>query len=173
MSELLEILDEGRERWLSWIVAREPYANRSARHRLDILRQRFTPAVADLAKEFEPRNWLEAEPEPALRLAADRAKHGIAYNRLELPSKRVAHAQFDRFMDRFSGQSRLFLNTRKIGIENLPLDPGASREEINRYENSLLITFDTSQPLTQSTFDLAVGVVDGDTIGIFCIEDED
>lgn len=147
MSELLEILDEGRKGWQSWIIAREPYATRSARHRLDGLRQRFSPAVAALSEAFEPRHWNEVPPEDALKLMAHRGKHGIANSGFDLPPKRRAHGQLDRFMARFSDQARLFLNAQ--------MPP------------------QFWQPMTRSTFDLALGVVDGDTIGIFCIEDED
>lgn len=153
MSELLTVISSGRRNWLSWLVAEEVYASGSDRARLIRLRQSFQPAVAPLFEEFTHSHWRELLVHEARVLAADRAKKGIAYNAmLVMPKRLTTHPEVDAFFEAFSDTARAFVNWA----------PFSSDGQSGYWA-----------PFTQSTFDMAVGVVDGKKIGIFCIEDED
>ena len=152
MSDLLTVTSSGRRNWLSWLVAEEVYASGSDRARLIRLRHSFQPAVAPLADEFTHSHWREVPLDEARLLTADRAKKGIAYNSFALPRRLLSHPRVNSFFADFSDAARAFTNWGEI------IGGGCSGGW---------------QPFTQSTFDLAVGVVDGKKIGIFCIEDED
>lgn len=151
MSDLLTVTSNGRRNWLSWLVAEEAYIAGSDRARLIRLRQSYQPAVAPLSDEFTHSHWREVSIDEAKLLAADRAKKGIAYNSMALPRRLISHPQVNRFFAVFSDAPRAFINWGEISADGLC----------------------GWQSFTQSTFDLAVGVVDGKKIGIFCIEDED
>ncbi|WP_300554658.1 hypothetical protein [Maricaulis sp.] len=110
--------------------------------------------VAQLAEDFSGSDWSDIDRSKALLLGPDRAKNGIAYNSVGLPERRVAHKSFDRFANHFSLASRWFYNWAT--------DVSLMTSGIGSWN-----------PVTTSTFDLCLGVVDGDLVGIFCVEDED
>lgn len=152
MSELLTVTSSGRRDRLSWLVAEEVYVAGSDRARLIRLRQSYQPALAPLSDEFTHSNWRELPIDEARLLAADRAKKGLAYNSMALPKRLLSHPQVNQFFAVFSDAARAFINWGVISEDGCRAG---------------------WQPFTQSTFDMAVGVVDGKKIGIFCIEDED
>lgn len=152
MSDLLEIIDEGKQGWMSWIVALCPASFQPQPHRLNLLRARFNPAVGDLSPEFQPTAWQSISRAEGRALAADRIQNGLAYNSFQLPRGDRRHRTSERFFEHFSIDCDCFVNWHSF-----PNDENGAHW----------------QPFTQSTIDLAIGVVDPERIGIICIQDED
>jgi hypothetical protein len=149
-----ETIDQGKSNWVSWLVCRELNPSRPDRVRLDRVRSSLDVAVARLAEDFSESDWSDIDRSKALLLGPDRAKNGIAYNSMRLPERLVDHKIFDQFANRFSPAARWFCNW----TFDLP------------WMTSGMGSWD---PVTTSTFDLCLGAVDGDLVGIFCVQDED
>ncbi|WP_339744885.1 hypothetical protein [uncultured Maricaulis sp.] len=154
MTQELEVLDEGQKGWLSWIVARDLSA-RSARHRLDSLAQRMVLVGNGTVGRPIGKSWLEISREDAELRAHNFAKTGIAYALRDRLRPGLEEPRVRMFFERFTGQARVFSNWGS-GL-SLALGGGLSSWE----------------PISESTFDMAFGLTDGDLVGIFCIEDED
>lgn len=169
MSDLLEIIDEGQQGWMSWIVSRGPYVARSARQRLFDLRLRLKPGLAPLWSDIGPDAWLEISRKSALTLSAQTGwpgPHGI------ITTLKNDQRSVDEFQARFSEGARYFTNYLKADLEMVnPEYMTAYRHEQMRNSADGGMSFCT--PITQSTFSVALGVVDGEQSGIFCIEGED
>jgi hypothetical protein len=147
MSELVEILDQGCYRRVSWVVSRD-LSMRSARHRLDALSRKMTVALAEVAKPLG-EVWQDISLAEAKTLAHNFAKAGIAYAHQDKFRPGIRHSQVTRFFDQFSTKVRVMTNW-------------ASTEG-----------FLMGAAFTTSTMDRAFGVVDDKMTGIICIEDED
>lgn len=154
MTQELEVLDEGRKGWLSWIVARD-LSTRSSRHRLDCLVQRMVLLGNGAYGRPIGKNWLEISREDAELRAHNFAKTGIAYALRDRLRPGLVEPRGRVFFERFKGQARVFTNWGSGS--SLGLGGG----------------FSSWAPISESTFDMAFGLTDGDLSGIFCIEDED
>ena len=154
MTQELEVLDEGRKGWLSWIVARD-ISTRSARHRLDCLVQRMVLLGNGACGRPIGKNWLEISREDAELRAHNFAKSGIAYAPRGRLRPGLVEPRVGMFFERFTGHARVFTNWGSGS--SLALGGGFSGWE----------------PISESTFDMAFGLTGGGLTGIFCIEDED
>jgi len=153
MREGGSVLSEGRQDWLSWCVVRLQHPTETARAKLETFRTGFKPAVSGLNPDFVSTHWREISSKDGRILCADRAKNGLAYNpNLYKQSARARYPKSDAFFDLFDEGACCFVNWGELSND------GRSG---------------SWSPMTCSTFDLAVGVVDADKVGIFCIEDED
>ena len=169
MSDLTEILDEGQQGWMSWVVAREPHASRSARQRLFDLRLRLKPVLAPLWLDIEPSAWREISKKSAMTLSARTGwsgTHGI------ITTLKNEQGPVDRFQARFSNDARYFTNYLKADLEMVNPDHLTAYQH-EQMRNSPSGDMAHCSPITQSTFSVALGVVDGEHSGIFCIEGED
>mgnify|MGYP003678449517 CR=1 FL=1 len=147
MSDLIEILDQGCQRRVSWVVARD-LSTRSARHRLDALSQKMTVALSDVADPLG-EGWQDIALADAKFLAHNFAKAGIAYAHRDKFRRGIRDSRVTGFFDQFSADGKAVTNW-------------GHREG-----------FSSGSAFTTSTMDRAFGVLDGEKTGIICIEDED
>jgi hypothetical protein len=141
--------EDGRVRWM---VETGDVSTRSDRHRLDRMAERFVFEEAALSGQPLGKAWIETK-----RGALELAMHHAGRNGLVMPSRPrpgVRHQSVTDFFAHFGAQARCFTNCSEAGL------PGKE-------------SFTTWSPFTDATFDIVAGLVEGDRIGILCIDDED
>ena len=141
--------EDGRVRWM---IEMDDLPTRSNRHRLDRMAEIFVFEEAALSGRPLGKNWVEAK-----RGAVELAMHHAGRSGLAIPSRQqpgVRHKSVAEFFEHFGSQARCFTNRSEAGL------PGQE-------------SFTTWSPFTDSTFDIVAGLVEGERIGILCIDDED
>lgn len=173
-----EIVARGMDANVSWLVLDNYRRGDDDLTRLMAVRAMMDPRdfwFEGLSTGFDPSSWMQAPRDAAIALTEDANRRGLVFHPGGMPEAVLEPSEaFALFISRFKPDARYYVTNLVTGMTLT--DPTPDQIDIL----AKLAQFDGKSglkrytaPFTRAIMDCALGVVDAENAGIFCIEDTD
>ncbi|WP_300554655.1 hypothetical protein [Maricaulis sp.] len=173
-----EIVARGMDGNVSWLVLDNYRRGGEDLARLMTVRAMMEPRdfwFEGLSSGFDPSAWMQAPRDAAIALTEDANRRGLVFHPGGMPQAEVEPSEaFALFISRFKPDARFYVTNLVAGMTLTEPTPDQIDilAQLAQFDGKSGLKRYTA-PSTRAIMDSALGVVDAENAGIFCIEDTD
>ncbi len=163
---------------VSWLVLDNHRRTEDDLDRLMKVRSMMEPRdfwFEGLSTGFDRNSWMQAPRDAAIALTEDANRRGLVYHRGGMPTEKLEPTEaFALFISRFKPDARYYVTNlvKDMTLTHPTPDQIDILAKLAQFDGKSGMTRFTA-PFTRAIMDCALGVVDAENAGIFCIEDTD